>query len=47
MQRKTNESNDNRLGNCNVNQKFNFVTGVVAVAVALVAGYFAYMHWWK
>ncbi len=32
--------------NCNVNSVFNFTVGGIAIAVALLIGYLAYVHWW-
>jgi hypothetical protein len=34
-------------GNCNVSMAYNFTVGGIAVATALLIGYFAYRYWWK
>lgn len=40
--------NPNRLETgCNVNSTFNFTVGGIAIAVAVLIGYLAYVYWWR
>lgn len=38
---------DQPQAGCNVSSKFNFTVGGLAFTVALLLGYWAYLHWWK
>lgn len=40
-------SGDRQELGCNVNSALNFTVGGVAIAVALLIGYLAYIYWWK
>lgn len=42
-QTKTNDGQ--RMRSCNVSMKFNFAIGGIAIALAVVIGYFAYVNW--
>jgi len=45
---KTNAKDDDRpQPGCNVNSTFNFTVGGIAIAAAILIGYWVYMHWWK
>jgi len=38
-------NNGKPLANCNVSMKYNFIMGGIAIATALLIGYFAYVYW--
>ncbi len=46
---KAQRSDDNGLTrtSCNVNSTFNFTVGALAIAGAVLIGYFVYVYWLK
>jgi hypothetical protein len=47
MKSETNDAGDRLQPGCNVSSTFNFTMGGIAIAVALLIGYLAYVRWWK
>lgn len=41
----TKANDGQRMHNCNVSMKFNFAVGGIAIALAVLIGYLAYVYW--